>query len=474
MTGKTQMAFNIRSKRPLYFALHYNQPVNKFFRPASFILKNLLESDFGDAQNILISMLKNKAISYRNDQNTNLKETTEIITLDFLDAYLRHHKFKSLGYLVSFVKECENNYTENTNDEWMKFYAENQESFESLKHEPISLSELKAQQDVYMPLLEKYFFFIDEFAAESGIVMFRNMCRFLRIPCVLASTNSKIVNLIGASTNTGSGTCPPSVFCAVFPKLSTLSHEEIEHFFNEETNCDRFLELARNVSENEERRMSLLLQFFKDQAKKSRPGVSLYLFKALKEISESFPESESLKVDALFQEFIEILFRSINYRKKYAFSSLDGMQANVDLLGGKEFNSKYVPSEKSKNNGSSLIDSHFFYLKNPRADSKAEEPCLLFRNSIPFPTLLSKLNPENMFEVQGFFDENEELLKLVCLLGDMRSSSYKIIYPLKGRFHSAADTGKELEIITYATFLSSSHFNDENSVLLEGVGIKIS
>jgi hypothetical protein len=395
MTGKTQMAFNIRSKRPLYFALHYNQPINKLFRPTSLILKNLLESDFDDAQNIIISKLNNKVIS---DEKVTFKEVTEVITLDFLDAYLRHHKFKSLGYLVSLVRECEKLYTESKNDEWMKFYAENQKLLKYLEYEPISLNEFEAQEDVYEPPLEKYFFFIDEFYSEPGIIMLRNMCRYLRIPCVLASTNTEIVNITGVNTNTGSGTCPPYVFCAVFQNLSTLSHEEIEKFFNEKINCESFLELARNVSETEERRMSLLLQFFKNQAKETRPGVSLYLFRALKEISELFPKSEYLKVDTLFQEVIKLMILFIDHRKPKAFGSIEGMQ---DYKYTKHFDYKYTMSEKSKSNESSLIDSNFFYLKNPKADSKAEEePCLIFRNSMPYHNLLSKLNPEKVFEVQ--------------------------------------------------------------------------
>jgi hypothetical protein len=144
--------------------------------------------------------------------------------------------------------------------------------------------------------------------------------------------------------NDGSGSSPPSVFCAVFPKLSTLSNEEIDQFFNEEINCESFLELARNVSEHEERRMSLLLQFFKDQAKKTRSGVSLFLFKALKEISEWFPESGSLKVDTLFQEVIRSMVVFIKNRKGNAFGSLEGMRANAVLLGGNEFESKYEMS----------------------------------------------------------------------------------------------------------------------------------
>jgi hypothetical protein len=474
MTGKTQMAFNIRSKRPLYFALQYSQSINRFFSPISTKFKNTLESDFGDVQDILISKFLSKQVNNQIGlyKKTALREDTKIITLDFLNAYLRHHKFQSLGFIVSLVKECEKLYTEITNDQWMKFYAENQDLFESLKHEPISLAEFVAQEDVYGPLLEKYFFFIDEFSAESGIVMLRNICRYLRIPCVLASTNSKIVNLIGASITTGSGSSPPSVFCAVFPKLSTLSREEIEQFFNEEIDCKRLLELARNVSENEERRMSLLLQFFKDQAKKTRPGVSLYLFRSLKKISESFHESESLKVDTLFQEVIRSMILFIDHRKVNAFGSIEGMKGNVVLLGGNEFNPMYIPSEKSKNSESSLIDSHFFYLKNPKTNLEAGEPYLLFRNNKPKTRLLPRPNSKNRFTIQGFFDENEELLKLVCLFGPMESSSYGIIYPLKGRIHSTADAGKELEVITYAAFVSSSHFNDQNSVILEGVNIK--
>jgi hypothetical protein len=108
-------------------------------------------------------------------------------------------------------------------------------------------------------------------------------------------------------------------------------------------------------------------------------------------------------------------------------------------------------------------------LKNPRTSSEAEEPYLLFRNNKPKTSLLPRPDAKNRFTIQGFFDENEELLKLVCLFGPMASSSYGIIYPLKGRFHSTADAGKELEVITYDAFLKSSHSNDENSVVLEGV-----
>jgi hypothetical protein len=233
--------------------------------------------------------------------------------------------------------------------------------------------------------------------------MFRNISCYLKIPCVLASTNSKIVNLIGVSTSSGSGSTPPSVFCAAFPKLSTLSHEEIEQFFNEEINSERFLELACNVSENEERRMSLLLQFFKDQAKKTRPGVSSYLFEALMEVSKSLSGLETLKVDTVFEKVIKLMINSIDFRKNITFSTIEGMQANVDLLGGKEFDSKYIPLDSPKNDDSSLIDNHFFYLKNPRS-----QPNLIWMNHSYFltktfrPWLFLVLFPKRVFQLKVF------------------------------------------------------------------------
>jgi hypothetical protein len=73
----------------------------------------------------------------------------------------------------------------------------------------------------------------------------------------------------------------------------------------------------------------------------------------------------------------------IDHRKPNSFGSIEGMQANSVLLGGNKFDSKYTISWKSENNDYSLIDKHFFYMKNPRTSSEAEEPYLIFRNNNP-------------------------------------------------------------------------------------------
>jgi hypothetical protein len=149
--------------------------------------------------------------------------------------------------------------------------------------------------------------------------------------------------------------------------------------------------------------MSLLLQFFKDQAKKTRPGVSLYLFEALMEVSKSLSGLETLKVDTVFQKVIKLMINSIDFRKNITFSTIEGMQANVDLLGGKEFDSKYIPLDSPKNDDSSLIDNHFFYLKNPRS-----QPNLIWMNHSYFltktfrPWLFLVLFPKRVFQLKVF------------------------------------------------------------------------
>ena len=120
-----------------------------------------------------------------------------------------------------------------------------------------------------------------------------------------------------------------------------------------------------------------------------------------------------------------------------------------------------------------MIDDHFFYLKNRRTDSKAQEAYLLFRKKHLKSKVFTHPGYNNELSIQCYFDENEELLKLVCLFAEMYYNSSSIIKSPLGRKISVLDFGKELEFNTFAAFLESSHFNDkEKSILLEGVGIK--
>lgn len=80
--------------------------------------------------------------------------------------------------------------------------------------------------------------------------------------------------------------------------------------------------------------MSLLLQFFKNQAKKTRVGVSLFLFDALKEVSLKFSNLKSLSVENVFQDVINSINYKVYLRESSAFSTYKAAYANICFLSG--------------------------------------------------------------------------------------------------------------------------------------------
>ena len=457
LTGKTQMAFAIRSKRPLYFAFgSVQQEVNKCFKSISRKFLALLENDHDNA----IECLQNKLKSF--EKRYDRKEEVEflrnmlnsdfvIITLDTIEDYLRELKLKSLGFIAAVIKRSEQLYMEENNDEWMRFYAESEAKSEDLQYEPISLKDLERDKIIYKTFLEKYFIFMDEFKEDGGLVMFRNICRYLKVPCLVASTNPRLVNLIGTSPLSSSREDLAAIWCTVFPKLSYLTEEEVGKFFREEIDCKRFIELARNASVCEEERMRRLLEFFKDQAMNSRPGVSLFLFDALRDIYRSLKDLKRLNADKLFQNVIEKMISMIAPRKKNAFDNIEGIKANAYLMSGNAFDPKYSAAVRNPRTTESYwVNGHFFYLKNPLNRPIEAEPFLLFRESDYESTFLcTEPLVREEYTFQSFFDEKEELLKLVCLFADNSISP-------SGMFQTIGNNafdGDELENITFAAFL---------------------
>lgn len=432
LTGKTQTAFAIRSKRPLYFAFSKDQEVNGCFFSMSWNFQILLNADRETAIECLENELKKLVgYQYKSTKIDFLKDVLNskptVITLQLIDLYLRNVKFKSLGFLAAIIKNSEKLYKKENNDEWMRFFADNQANYKHLKYKPLSLSDLECDKRLHKAFVEKYFVFMDEFEIDGGLVMFRNICRLINVPCLVASTNPRFVDLVGVSLESSSRQDPSAVWCVAFPKLSNLSGEEVTKFFNEEINFERFIELAKKVSIREEERMRQLLEFLKDQAIKSRPGISLFLFNALRDLYQSFEDLKYLTVDKFFKDFLNLMIYYITYRKTNAFRSLEGGKSNIDMLSGTSFNSKYSISKDPRTDTSYLIDKHFFYLKNTLINSKDNDPFLLFKqswdNSIEISTLP---NVRSRYSFQCYFDENEELLKLICLLARFKNTPYNV------------------------------------------------
>lgn len=238
LSGKTQMAFNIRSKRPLYFAIKDDNQINSCFYEISSKFKRLLIYDLFDEK---------ESLTAKNCKGSSDMDIGSVVNFKHFRKYFLDQKFQSLGFLVAVAKKCEKLYKESTNDEWMEFFANNQKHFESLQCEPISIAELEAQEDFYKCFLEKYFIFIDDYSFEGfDSSMIRTICSYLKMPCVLASSNPKIANIdSGRPLTVYSESSRPSVHCAAFSDFPTLSEDEIEYFLKKKSIVSSFLNLPR-------------------------------------------------------------------------------------------------------------------------------------------------------------------------------------------------------------------------------------
>ena len=107
LTGKTQMAFAIRSKRPLYFTFDSVQQ-NKCFKFISKKFLALLENDHDNAIECLQNKLKSFEKRYDRKEEADflrnmLNSDFAIITLDTIEDYLRELKLKKVWFLLRLL-----------------------------------------------------------------------------------------------------------------------------------------------------------------------------------------------------------------------------------------------------------------------------------------------------------------------------------------------------------------------------------
>lgn len=472
LTGKTQMAFNIRSKRPLYFSVNYKQHINKNFKQLSRKLNQIVVDD----QNQALEFLDSLRIYFAADD-------IRTISLELIDKNLLDFKFQCLGFLAHLVLDAEKNFDGlQAEDNWMRFYTRKEDEVYEYKFDPLSVNEILTRKDIWEPLNSKYFVFLDEFYSDihnfevnrpreeeiiRGLVLLRNLCRYMRIPCLIASTNSNVANIIGSSLRTGSRGEPPMIWCVVKPKYHHLSPEEVEGEFEKALNFKNM-----QIPINEEERFHKMIRFLKEQCAKSRAGMTYCVLNALKSAAEHF---EFTDCDTFFINFMKNLINVVMERKLQAFTSKGGIDANVRLLSGSHFDPKYDTDASPGLSDSEMIDNHFAYLKTPIEDPKLMNHFLLFRSRVPFKNVKLCRTPisYDIFSVQCYFDEGEELLKLVCLF-------VAILSPTRLAFtnrevsgdinfiknpEAKSTPGEALENYAFSSILDSSHYSDSERKL---------
>ena len=448
MTGKTQLAFSVESKLPLYFVFASSQSVYSNFTELTSELYRFAISDV-------------KMIPDERSIGDTLITDKEIITLSHLKSNT-HTRFKTLGFLLAVMTDAENRNCNFTMETWMEYHSNRIVNLPD-QIEPISIIELM-KDSKYEQMINKYYVFIDEFYASPELIFIRNLCRGIGLTCVLSSTNPKVANLIGSSPSFGSGGELPGIWSVVIPKLPPVPVEIFEHFGLEKV-LAKLIDLA---SIEERSKMTKLCEYLKSQCQKSRPGVSKFILESINQIIlKNETLDVSLKVDDFFTAFLHNLTFLISCRKSLAFDSPKGISSNLKLLNGHVFDKVYA-RQSSKTGPAHMIDNHFYNLKNPY--NQDQKPFLLFRkvgNSIPL--VITDPFENEPFSFQCFFDQEEELLLLSCLIAELRRNVFNSFFGLEKEQDRAESenvlakihSGNALEVTTLESVIDSSHYTDE-------------
>lgn len=126
LTGKTQMAFDIRSKRPLYFTFDKWQDISKNFTELS---RELLKAVVEDQDRVLEYLY---SIGY-----FFAEDASKPISLDVIDRNLTEFKFKCLGFLAHLISDAEKNFDgTQKEDDWMRFYTRHEDGVHKYEYSP--------------------------------------------------------------------------------------------------------------------------------------------------------------------------------------------------------------------------------------------------------------------------------------------------------------------------------------------------
>ena len=211
LTGKTQAAFAIRSKLPLYFVFSRTQDI---YRPFYDVSKHLLQLAQEDNESLLMQF----------ETSRSANELAEYLSKDDFDE-VKHMKLASLGLLKSLLEDAEE-YASNPKkpQEWMRHLCRERE----IEYQPISIFDFISNVR-YRQFISNNFVFLDEFSGDIGCIFLRNLLRFLSMTCVVSSTNSKVANLIGTSPGAGSRGELPRIWCVASNQLISISEIFLEH-----------------------------------------------------------------------------------------------------------------------------------------------------------------------------------------------------------------------------------------------------
>ena len=183
--GKTQVAFTIRSKQPIYFGFDRNDPLLKNFEVLSEKLKELARDDREMLKNYLID---NDLIHRETDPNNPKGSSYDYIAInDF--RHVNKLELKTLGLFMALMEDGET--TKNKETDWMKHYARPRK----ITVEPISIYNFLTHPK-YIDYSSKYLIFLDDFEGDFDLLFIRNLCRYLKFACMMTAEGLYDINIM--------------------------------------------------------------------------------------------------------------------------------------------------------------------------------------------------------------------------------------------------------------------------------------
>lgn len=441
MTGKTQMAFTIDSKLPLYFVTNHDQLIYRNFSKMSNSLIKFAREDY--------EIIK---------EEISLKDCGNVATVDKLDE-IDQLMLQSLGLLKTLIMDAkEKNNLENISlTDWMLYFSNLRINHEK-QIEPISIEQFQDLPD-FRFIKNKFYVFIDEFHGRQELVLLRNLCRIHGITCVLASTNANVTNLFESSIHTSSRVENPSVWSVSVPSLPLVPKEVISCNLKLNEALDQLISIS-NLEDATQ--MKAMASFIIEQCEQSRPGLSTIISNFV----INFDSTKTFNIDKFFLDLVMSVKNQIEF-KKAIFANQEGMIANTFLMLGNQFNSS-VDYSLSSGNAVFKVDSHFYYLKNPY--TPGIQPYVLFQQKKRFCLFVCSNGSEpKEYVPQCYFNENERILLLACLIGGMKTSTSRIFFDATPKstieqyrnVNAPSLAGPKLENIVCASIIDSSHFTQD-------------
>jgi len=298
MEGKTQSAFVLSEVKPLYFSM-----------------SEVITGD--EKSDVLVDTVRKQPI-YEN--YASLAKTLCKCAIDDLDRVnggkllqagnlkndYRSTQFLTLGFLMKLVEQS-SHYP--ATQSWMEFHSRRPGFTFTSK----SLSQVGN-------IFEGYTLMLDEFKAEAPMSFLRNLARAVGLTCVVANTNTRIANVVGRTSSSGSS--KNSVWSFVLTRLDPAYISVLDKEFQIKSSIEIIIQGRTEVDPV----FIFFNEYFYLQLEHLRPGVAAFVAKILRDLTTVNLSVNTWNFGKLFDYLGQELKRKLLVRKK-------SLNNKVALLG---------------------------------------------------------------------------------------------------------------------------------------------